>query len=292
MSEQNLSAGARIVDRGYQHYSGTRQGLTHSFWVMFLAALKRGLGLRRSFRNKIMPWLLIIVACFPVIILLGAQIILGRSLLDNYDRIYSRIIIAYVLFAGLVAPDLICADRRQKVISLYFASPITRLHYVASQVASLVTLLLLLSLVPFVLLFFGQALLAPSFGSYVSDHRSELWHILLSGVLLALYYGALAMAVASFTDRRPYASGGFFGLLFVSSIAGNVLSSSDIHIANNQWFSLLNLITLPSRVVQWMFDFQTQFLPVDGAVYLWVTLGVIVASLGLMAWRYLKIGGE
>lgn len=286
----NVSASARIIDRGYQHYEGERLGLAHSEWVMFWAALKRGVGLRRSFRHKIMPWLLIGVAFLPPVVILGFQIIAGQAVPNPYIRIYPRIVFVFVLFAGLVASDLLCADRRERVISLYFSAPITRLHYVASQVIGLVALLLLLTLVPYLVLFFGQALLAPEFGTFVSNNLSDLRNVLIVGVLLAFFFGTLAMAVAAFTDRRAYATGGFLGLVLVSSVAGGILSGSErLQFSGHEWFSLIDLLDLPIRVMAWLFGGMPRALLVDGANYLWGTLAVIVISLALVAWRYLKV---
>ena len=289
MSE-NHAVAARIIDRGYQHYSGTRLGLTHSLWAMLWAALKRGLGLRRSFSAKILPWLLIGVAYVPVAVVLGIVILTGASMpSDTYPRLFVRMATLFILFTGLVAPDLICADRRQQVLSLYFAAPITRLHYLAAQVLSLVLLTLLLTLVPFVLIFFGNALLAPAFSTYVSDHLSDLWHLLLGGLLLSVFYSAVALAVASFTDRRPYATGGFLGLLLVSSIAGSIIPSPEIHFSGHENFALISLGDLPVMVTRWLFGLDLGTAP-SGWTHLWAALAVIVISLALMVWRYSKAG--
>ncbi len=291
-----VNNGARIIDRGYQHYQGIRLDMNHSLWVMFWAALKRGLGLRRSFRNKIAPWLLIAIAFLPPVVILGVQIVFGVRASSPYTRIYPRIDVVFILFAGLVAPDLICADRRERVISLYFSAPITRLHYIASQVASLVLLMLLITLVPYVILFFGQGLLSPAFSTFVSDNLSDLWHVLITGAVLAFYFGTLAMAVAAFTDRRAYATGGFLGLVLVSGIAGGVLSR--LHFSGHEWFSLVDIFNMPINMMRWLFGQTTaierngtvtQLLPLDGSVYLWGSLAVIVICLALVGWRYLKV---
>ncbi len=286
--ENNVSANARIIDRGYQHYTGTRLGLGHSEWVMLRAALLRGLGMRRSFRHKIMPWLLVIIGLLPTVIILGMQIIVGQAVPSLYTTIYPRIDFVFILFAGLVAPDLICADRRERVISLYFSAPITRLHYIAAQVISLALLLLLLTVAPYVLLFFGQALLSPAFGTFVSDNISDLWHVLIGGTLLAIFLGTLAMVVASFTDRRAYATGGFLGLVLVSGVAGGLLSSPRLHFSGHEWFSLVDLLNMPLHLISWLFGKATE-LPLDGVAYFWGTLAVIVISLALVSWRYLKV---
>lgn len=290
MSQQRAMPAARIVDRGYQHYEGTRLGLTHSLWVMLWAALKRGLGLRRSFYTKIMPWLLIAVAFLPVAIVLGIVVITGSAMPSSfYVRLYSSLATLFILFTGLVAPDLICADRRQRVTSLYFASPITRLHYITAQVVSLILLTLVLTLIPFVLIFFGNALLSPAFSTYVSDHIDDLWHVLLTGALMAVFYSAIAMAVSSFTDKRAYATGGFLGLMLVSSVAGNVLASRELHFAGHENYILLSLGSMPVSVARWLFG-QPLEPALSGWAYLGTALGVIVVSLGLMVWRYQKVG--
>jgi ABC-2 type transport system permease protein len=286
--ENNASANARIFDRGYQHYDGIRLGLGHSEWVMLRAALQRGLGLRRNFRNKIMPWLLIAIGFLPPIVILGIQIIAGLALKSPYARIYPRIDVVFILFAGLVAADLICADRRERVISLYFSAPITRLHYIAAQVIGLVLLILLLTLVPYLILFFGQALLAPAFATFVHDNASDLRSVLVGGTLIAFYYGALAMAVAAFTDRRAYATGGFLGLVLVSGIAGGILASPRLHFSGHEWYSLLDLLTMPINATRWLLN-QPGELPLNGAAYLWGSLAVIVVSLALVGWRYLNV---
>ncbi len=289
MIENNASANARIIDRGYQHYDGVRLGQGHSEWVMLRAALLRGLGLRRNFRNKIMPWLLIIIGFLPPVVILGIQIIVGQSLASPYARLYPRIDVVFILFAGLVAADLICADRRERVISLYFSAPITRLLYVAAQVIGLVLLLLLLTLLPYVILFFGQALLAPAFATFVSNNWTDLRSVLLGGTLIAFFYGTLAMAVASFTDRRTYATGGFLGLVLVTGIAGGLLASPRLqHFSGHEWFSLIDLFNLPINATNWLLG-KTAELPLDGVAYLWGSLAVIVISLALVAWRYLKV---
>lgn len=279
--------GARIVDRGYQHYAGKRLGLAHAFWAMVRAALKRGLGIRRPARAKILPWLLIGAVYAPVLILLGLHVILPQIPAIPYTRIYESIYVVFALFAGLITPDLLCADRRERTLSLYFAAPITRWHYVAAQALGLALLLLLLTLVPMLLLFAGNALLAPAALSYVHDHLGDLWHIVLSGGLLAAYFGALALAVSALTDRRAYATGAYLGLLLVSAAAGTILWRA-MSFAGHQSFVLVDLLTTPLRAVQWLFGAALEP-TLSGWAYIGVTLGAIAASLLVLIWRYREV---
>jgi len=285
----------RIVDRGYQHYSGPRLGLAHATRVMTLAAVQRSLGIRQPFRAKLLPGLLIVLAFLPTIILLGVRI-LAPSLptLPPYSSLYNRVALLYVLFAGLIAPDLLCADRRERVLSLYFSAPITRLHYVAARVLGLTAVMLLPTLAPMLILYLGVALLSPSAGDYLGGHLDDLWPIVLAGGVLALYYAAVALAVAAFTDRRAYASGIYLGLLLVSaaavSIVVGLLRRSGSY-PGHEWLQLLDLVTLPLRLVSLLFPARAgqDADPLNVWTYAAATAGVIALSLALLTWRYLRI---
>lgn len=290
---------ARIVDRGYQHYGGPRLGQGHAWWVLARASARRGLGIRRSIKAKILPWLLIVTSLLPVVVLLAVRIFGSKAgvKVPTYGSFYDSITVLFLLFAGLIAPDLICPDRRERVITLYLASPLTRLGYVGAQVAALSALLGLLTLLPSLLLFIGNTLLADSAATYFGDHLADLGHIVLAGLLLALFYGSLALAIASFTDRRAYASGAFLGVVLVSATAGSILSEQ-MHFAGHERFALLNLPQLPIRAVRWLFgdsidsNASTTALlsgSVDGVAFLVVSAGVIALSIGLFVWRYLQL---
>lgn len=289
MMEQTEGS-ARIVDRGYQHYTGARLGPAHATRVMVAAALRRALGIRRSLGVKIAPWLLLLVAFAPSAFLLGVRLIIpgaARLPLPPYAALYNSLTILFVLFAAVVAPDLLCADRRQRVLSLYFAAPITRLHYIAAQFLGLLLLLLLMTLGPMLLLFAGNALLAASAGAYVQHHLDDLREIAVAGGLLALYYSALAMAVASFTDRLAYATGAYLGLLLVSAAASAILAQT-LGRRGHEWVELLGLITVPLRTAGSVLN-QNVSDPISVWVYLAVTLGVIAVSLGVLVWRYMRM---
>jgi hypothetical protein len=97
------------------------------------------------------------------------------------------------------------------------------------------------------------------------------------------------MAVSSFTDRRAYAGGAFLGLLLVSSAAGNSLAHT-MTFANHEQFVLLDLLRAPLQTVHWFFGDPLAY-DVSGWAYAGVTAGVIVISLVLVAYRYLR-GGD
>ena len=263
MNDQSGSAAAaRIVDRGYQHYSGARLGRLHATWAMLRAGLARGMGIRRPFTAKILPWTLVFLAHFPVVVTLAVHALNSNttSSLPSYAQLASGgFALLYFLFAAVVGPDLFCGDRRDRVLSLYFASPITRLHYVVARVSALALLLLALTLTPMLCLFVGNALLAPSAADFVRDNVRTLGHVLFAGVLLSLYCAALASAMSSLTDRRVYAGGALIGLLLVTSLVGSVLGQG-IQFTGHDKFVLLDLLNLGARVTRWLFG-QTPLTP-------------------------------
>ena len=290
MSERIADTGARIVDRGYQHYAGKRRGAAYAFRSMVWATMQRGLGLRRSARMKLLPWLLIAAVYVPTIVLLALHVILPirQFQVVPYATLYSSLTLVYILFAGLLTPDLLCLDRRERVLSLYFAAPIMRWHYITAQAAGLMLLLLVQTLVPMLLLFAGSALLASSAATYTHDHLGDLWHIVLSGGLLAAYYGAVALLIAAFTDRRAYAAGAFLGLLLVSATASNILWHA-MRFSGHERFALLDLLTMPVHVVRWLFGQSAEPFGANGWPYVGVALGVIAFSLAVLTWRYLRV---
>jgi ABC-2 type transport system permease protein len=293
------AGGARIVDRGYRHYEGKRLGPSHAFRVMLRAGLTRGMGIRRPFRTKILPWLLLLVANAPSIISLAAFKVnpLTADLPPAYPELLSNSAfqILLLLFAAVTAPDLLCPDQRERVLSLYFAAPITRAQYALARVVGVTILLLGLGLLPGLVLFFGNALLANSFVGYIQNHAHDLAHVVLAGVLVPLFYGSIACAVAAFTDRRAVAAGSLIGLLLVTGFAGKVIGEG-LTFPNHDWFVLLDLIELPARVVRWLFG-ETPIAPsrdatpviLDGWAYLIALIVLIGAGLATLLRRYQRM---
>jgi ABC-2 type transport system permease protein len=283
---------ATIEDRGYQRYAGARRGLGHSLWAIVVAALRRAMGIKRPFRTKILPWLLLLAAYAPVVVLTIVREIsptLDSSLLPS-PRLYSDfdglIALPLLLFAGLVAPDLLCPDRRERVLTLYFVAPITRVHYVAAKLGALFLLLLLMTVLPAILLFLAGLVLAGDPLGFVRDNVKDLPSIVLAGGVLALYFASVAVAVAAFNDRRHYASGSYVGILLVSSIASGILVNR-MHFSHHERFAVLDLATLPLQVDRWIFA-QQLHPNLSGWVYLGTTLAMIAVALFLTGWQYLR----
>jgi len=75
------------------------------------------------------------------------RVIIDRIQIIDY-RDYVGVSSALLLFVALVAPDVVCPDRRQHVLPLMFARPLTGVDYVIAKVAAIVSIIFAFSFIP------------------------------------------------------------------------------------------------------------------------------------------------
>ena len=92
-------------------------------------------------------------------------------------------------------------DRAQRVLPLLFARPLTGVDYVLAKVGAIATIVFGFGFLPHVVLFVGQMLVSDGALEYLTDNAAVLWQVPVSVALLALYYAAIGVALASLTDR-------------------------------------------------------------------------------------------
>jgi ABC-type transport system involved in multi-copper enzyme maturation permease subunit len=203
-----------------------------------------------------------------------------------------------MLFAAVVGPDLFCADRREHVLSLYFASPITRLQYAVARAAALAILLLTLTLLPMLQLFVGHALLATSAADYVRGNLPLLGHAVLAGVLEALLFASVASAVSSLSDRKVNAGGTFAGIMLVSLTVGDLIATN-VKFTSHEKFILVDLMGVGMRTARWILGttpwegqsgaLSQDVFAVSGWAYLGVSLLVTAVAAAILIVRYQRM---
>jgi ABC-2 type transport system permease protein len=244
------TAGA-VYDRGYRPYDGPRGGRLAATFALYRASIRRALGLRRSWRQKVAPFVLLGIVTIPAIVNVGIAYVtrnqIGRRIEFITYREYVGVSSALLVFVALTAPDIICPDRRQRVLPLLFARPLTGIDYVVAKVGALFTILFAFSFLPQVVLFVGQALVSDSALDYTKNNLDIVWKVPASIVLLAFFYAVVGIAIASLASRRIVAGASLIGLFLVTSITAGILvgGEEDGRIISGSPAALISVLRLP-----------------------------------------------
>ena len=237
-----------VYDRGYRPYEGPRGRRGAARVALFKASVRRALGIRRSWRQKVAPFSLLAVVTVPAIVNVGIGYVTRDQLIDRIEiityRDYVGVSSALLLFVALVAPDVICPDRRHHVLPLMFSRPMVGIDYVLAKVGAITAIIFAFSFIPQVVLFVGNMLVSDSALEYVSGHLDVLWKVPLSIVVLAVHYAVIGVAISSLTDRRIVAGASVIGLFLVTSIASGILVG-DFRPGEGSAAALVNVLALP-----------------------------------------------
>lgn len=294
MTEVRDAARGAVYDRGYRPYDGPRGGRRAAVLALWKASVRRAIGLRRTWRQKVLPFGLLAVVCIPAAVNVGIGYATRNSPLEGFSfftyREYVGVSSSLLLFVAVCAPDVICPDRRQRVLPVIFARPLTGSDYVLAKLAAIGSIVFAFSFLPQVLLFVGQTLVSKD-GSlaYVRDNAEILWQVPVAVAVLAVYYAALSLAIASLTPRRVVAGAAIFGVTIISSIVAVILEEAD---ALGGRGTLFNVLALPLEVRDLIFlghihqESDLAGVAGAGALALVTYLAVLGLSLGVLFWRY------
>jgi ABC-2 type transport system permease protein len=285
-----------VYDRGYRPYDGPHGGRAGARAALFRATVRRALGLRRSWRQKVAPFALLAIAVVPAVVNVGVKYLTRNTPANDIEfftyREYVGVSNALLVFVGLTAPDIMCPDRRQRVLPLIFARPLTGIDYVLAKVGAMVAILFAFSFIPQVILFVGQMLVSEDGAlRYLRDNAEITWQVPVAVALLALYYAVLGVAIASLTSRRIIAGATFVGLLLVTSIVSGVLVGEQ-EAASGSAAGLLNLAGLPLVVRDLVFlgevgDGHGMAGLENGGLYAVIVFALVVAvSAAILVVRY------
>jgi ABC-2 type transport system permease protein len=246
------AAQGAVYDRGYRPYEGPRGRRGAATFALYKASMRRALGLRRSWRQKVAPFTLLGIVTIPAIVNVGiGYVTRDRFITERIDiityRDYVGVSAALLLFVALVAPDVVCPDRRQHVLPLMFARPLTGVDYVVAKLGAIATILFAFSFLPQVVLFVGNMLVSNSALDYFTGHLDVLWKVTLAVLLLAVFYAVIGVTIASFTDRRIVAGASIIGLFLITSIASGIFVG-DVEVNGGSAGGLVNVLALPLQL--------------------------------------------
>jgi ABC-2 type transport system permease protein len=291
----------RIYDLGYQPYTGPRQGTGRALYALFRYSLRRAWALGRPFRSKVIPWGLAVLAMIPALIGLGVAALFARFArpddegfqLFSYQGYYGTIATLILLFCTAIAPELVCPDQRQRVVTLYFSRSIGRFGYVGAKLGAMLAALLAFCIVPQVVLFMGNAMASRDTWGYIQDHLGTLPRILAAALLISLYFGSTSLAVASFTTRRIYAAATFFALMVLSNAVAGALHAALNNEASRR-IALFAFFDVPIAATYWIFDRDNggtiaAVVKLPQAVWFLAAVGYTAVALFALLWRYVRL---
>ena len=281
-----------VFDRGYKHYDGPRRGRRGAITSLIGYSMKRAMGIRKSWTAKILPFLLYLSASIPLIIMIGITAIVPEFEFASYTDYFSGIFTLVGLFVAIAAPEMICVDRHERTLPLYFSRAIYRGDYVLSKVIAMSLLTMTMTALPGALLWLGRQLTAKDIRGAMADNIGDLGKILFLGILTSLMLGTLGLAISSFTNRKGVA----ITIILIGSLVLTGASQSlavaleeydwsrwfllgDLNtIVNSLSIHLFNDATTPNRLVE-----QAGFTFSGTVAYM---LGMTLVSWIVLRWRY------
>ncbi len=259
-----------IHDIGYQRYEGPREGRRRALIALWIDGMRTALGLGRGTKAKILPLLLIASAILPAAILVIIASINGGppapGTPPNHALYDSIVLMLVLLFSAIIAPELLCADRRSQVLQLYLVRPLSPADYLAGRWLAFLTIVLALVYFGQSVLFIGLTLNAEEPLTYVRENWLDVPRFLVAGAIVSVFATTIPLAVAGFASRRAYAAAFVIGLIFISSAVANPLAictERQTHMEDNvvvldrcepvtgesaKWIGLLDLTNVPKHL--------------------------------------------
>lgn len=219
---------SEVFDLGYQHYEGPREGRMRARKAIWINGMRTALGLGRGARAKILPGVLFGFAIFMAVIMsLVATAADSSEDIPTHADYYRIISVILLIFSAIIAPELLCPDRRDGVIYLYLVRPLTTTDYVAGRWLAFFSVSMALICSGQMILFIGLTLAADESLSYLQDNWLDVPRFLGAGLVIAVFTTTLPLAVSAFTTRKAYAAAFVIGLFFISAVIAGILTECD-----------------------------------------------------------------
>jgi ABC-2 type transport system permease protein len=264
--------------------------------------LWHALGIHRPARAKVFPVIAIVLAYVPTVIYVGVAVIgnhlegeggPGRAFAGAFIPTYAnnevQVVLAVLVVACFVAPEVLCPDRRNGMLGLYLASPLGRFTYLLAKAQAILIVVGAVTIGPSLILLIGYS--TQGYGPPdVAEWFATFGRILAAGMAVSVLYTVISLAISSITSRKAVASAAFLGIVVGSAALTTYLVESG---GQSPYLALVNLASLPYEAVFRIFDEPSQ-LPggfgalSDAAIFLSYAAW-LVAGIGVIVWRYRRI---
>ncbi len=248
---------ARIHDVRFSGYTGDRSPSWTAPLVLARWSLLRAFGRRRGWSAKFVPYALLTMALIPGIGVLTVRALVSQTSTEQqlpieilpYSDYLGLIGTLIVLWTALVTPELVCPDIQHRVTSLYFATAVSPRGYVLGKWLASMVALLGMTLLPVLVLWAGNIMFAESVTDAFRADLDNVPRIIGSGVIVAVFFSTLGLAVAALTGRRAYAIGALVGIIIGSAILAGALEAA----TGNGAAGAVNLVAVPIQLAQQLF---------------------------------------
>ena len=280
---------AQIVERGFQRYDGERSGVAGAIRSVSWQSARATLGLGRLARYKVFPMTAVIIAYLPAVVFVGLAVLVGDILDPNevadYPGYYGFITLAIVLFASLVAPEVLVSDRRNGMLALYLSTPLRRSTYLAAKAIAVVGTLALVTVFPPLLMLIGYTV-----DGYGPDGFSNwllvLVRIVISGFVVAAPLTAISMAASSLTDRRAFAAIAVVLMaLATPALAAALVEGAEL----SPYWRLIDVFSMPFELVFRIFGQPGNFPELTTFSVVAVNVAWTAGGIAVVAWKYSRI---
>jgi ABC-2 type transport system permease protein len=289
-----------IYDLGYRRYDGRRLGRRHAIAALFRDSVRATFGLGRSGRAKVVPIGLAGLALLPALVAVGlaglqSQLPLGRGGGETvspvrYETYYGLIAQLLFLFAAAQGPELLGRDLRHSVLSLVFARALRREDYVAAKVGALAAALLIVQLVPQAVILVGRALAASDVVGSLATDASSIPAVVAQAVFVAAALSTVALAIASFSPRRSYATAAVIVAFVVPPIVSGILRNVAETPDAGRVVGLVSVPDLLDATNRWLFDLPpTTRVIGDGPVQAVAVVVIAIVAMAVLVERYRRM---
>ena len=214
-----------IHDQGYRRYAGLR-AQTGFAWAVIAKAGIRTLFAKRAFVGLLLlswvPFLVRAVQIYAATNLPQAQFLAPDArMFRNFLQFQEVFMFFITVYAGA---GLIANDRRANALQIYLSKPLTRLEYIFGKFAILLSLLLLVTWLPAVLLLVIQVMFAGSFTFFLKN-LYLLPAITVYSIIQVTSVGLAMLALSSLSKSSRYVGVLYAGLIFFSQAVYGVVES-------------------------------------------------------------------
>ena len=272
-------ASGEVFDLGYQHYEGPREGRNRARRALWMNGVRTTLGLGRGSRAKILPVLLFLCAMIPAVVMAVIAVMAGSDdVLPSHSEYYGLEAIILFIFAAILAPVLLCSDKRDGVLFLYLVRPLTTVDYLAARLLAFFSITFVLICSGQVILFIGFTLAADDRLDYLAGNWLDIPRFLVAGIVIAFFTSLLPLAVSSFTTRRAFAAAFVIVVFLVSIPVAGILTAGNQRIEFEEsgengeirvevepwmgdaakWCELVDISRVPLRVSELILDGEVE----------------------------------